>query len=452
MPREGFIRVVDISVNGEIIESFNIPDRLPEDKMLDYFFYENIKYEINFKSLTDGVRIIILTESEDNNLNDFELNTEYHQEISQKIKITLYIPTAPFTNTLSTALYGLTDNEKVLPMIDIENKTKFDNYVKDELLNFKHYLDLSSMKYTTNQPDREEAKALRKREKHQTGMMSTCLPEIIEEQMPLQDIIGKFNNIPNKNNVIPVYLWDDNASLDKLQKFHSELSKMGYIEFAIRILTKDNFIKDIMRIKSICGFTIFTDLNTNFSVDYIKQYLETLINHFDDIVYLGSHFLPSQMTISRNDVNINNIRDNIPILVYKELTKAYPSLNYGDYCGFDRKTLSSMPKGGRPTARVILESLDDSAKILIRRGWDSNDETFTQSGDVKIGVTNSMLRLLNDIQKGLLDKFQDKLFMDSSICDADNALKTYYPDKASPGEVKTLCIRHNVYSVIHNYM
>ncbi|MHB1693126.1 MAG: hypothetical protein ACYCUW_04495, partial [bacterium] len=192
MPREGFIRVVDISVNGEIIESFNIPDRLPEDKMLDYFFYENIKYEINFKSLTDGVRIIILTESEDNNLNDFELNTEYHQEISQKIKITLYIPTAPFTNTLSTALYGLTDNEKVLPMIDIENKTKFDNYVKDELLNFKHYLDLSSMKYTTNQPDREEAKALRKREKHQTGMMSTCLPEIIEEQMPLQDIIGKF--------------------------------------------------------------------------------------------------------------------------------------------------------------------------------------------------------------------------------------------------------------------
>jgi hypothetical protein len=44
-------------------------------------------------------------------------------------------------------------------------------------------------------------------------------------------------------------------------------------------------------------------------------------------------------------------------MVYFRLIKNFPDLKYGDYCGFDRKTVSSMPSGGRPTARIVLCSL-----------------------------------------------------------------------------------------------
>jgi len=439
-----------IAINDESVASFNISAK----DLNDDFIFEGISYGINITLTDTEIVITIDTELEDNDIDNFDLRIECNQENEHNININLYVPTAPFTNMLSSALFELADNNKIIPMIDVENKSKFNHYLQDELIDFKHFLDLSSMKTNINEKARVKAKELRKLERKQKNSTSINIPEAIEEPMKLQDIINEFINIKkNKDKVIPVFLWNGEVSLGELKKFYLDLSAIGYSEFAIRLLDYNGFIQNIKEIREMHDFIILADLNTNFNIDYIKQYLKSLIDNFKNIVYLGAHFLPTQMTISRNDANINNIMDNIPIMLYKELIKAYPSLHYGDYCGFDRKTLSSMPKWGTPTARVILESLDDSAKILIRRGWDNKDILHSsQSEKETIGVINSMTKLLRDIQNGKIDKAEEVVFMDTSLCDADKALKAYYPDRTSPGEIKTLCIRHNIFSVKHNYI
>ena len=285
--------------------------------------------------------------------------------------------------------------------------------------------------------------------------MKTSLPSPEEKVIDLSKKIEYYKKVQDKKQAIPVYLWNEDATVVQLKQFVNEL-KDNFKKFSIRVLDKNTFLRDISEIKELEDFTLFLDLNTNFNVSNIKSYLAKFDKHFNHIVYLGAHFLPAQMTIPSDALNENHIRENFPIVVYEELKTIYPSLKYGDYCGFDRKTLSSMPKGGRPSARVILEDLDSSKKVLIRRGWDEQDKTISKdSGKIKIGMIYSMHKLLCDIQKGELDyvPYPNGIkFIDERICDADAALKSYCPERTTPGEVKTLCIRHNIFSVKYNYM
>jgi hypothetical protein len=449
IPRTGFLDcTLIIAFNEEAIESFDISTGYLDNN----FIFEEVDYQIKIGTSDSNTIITISTESEDNQLNNFIFEIECNHEDNHELNISYYVPTAPFTNSLSSTFFGLADNKQIIPMIDIENESKLNNYNKDELINFKHFLDLSSIKITLNKEAREEAKILRKQERKNKQEMKTVIPDLLEEPMKIDDIIIRFKEIKKKEQVIPVFLWDSNTKIDKLKIFYNYLKKGGYEEFAIRIVSYGNFIHQKSEIKGLHDFIIFADLDTNFNIDYIKNYIDNIKDDFSNIVYLGAHFLTSQMTIPRSDTNNNKIFDNMPLSVYKKLIKDYPALNYGDYCGFDRKTLSSMPRFGVPTARVILEALIGSEKLLIRRGWDELDISLSLSGKEAIGYSNSMSMLLRDIQNGLLDKEDNFLFMDEKLCDADNALKSYYPDKTTPGEIKTLCMRHNVFSIKHNYI
>ncbi|WP_373033764.1 hypothetical protein [Sulfurovum sp.] len=444
--------VLNILLNDEVIESYNIPANSEGGGFSDTFTLDGIDYVIGASTYDTGTYAVVTTEADDSYI--YEIELVINELTENVLSINYYVPTAPYTATLSSALYGLSDDSTV-PMLDIENEKKFEDYLNDDLIDFRHYLDLSSVKYVVNQSEREEAKQKRKEEKKEFKRMITPLPSSEEELLSLENRILKYEMIEKNEIVIPVYLWDEFGNVEDLKVFIVELERQGYTKFALRLLSKTSFLANIDAIKEIHDFTIFMDLNTNFNVSNIKSYLDSIFFHFKTIIYLGAHFLPTQMTISGDDLNENIIRTNFPIEVFQELIKQFPTLKYGDYCGFDRKTLSSMPKGGRPSARVVLSSLDKSKKVLIRRGWDDQDESITQSGERKVGMIHSMHRLLCDIKKGVLDKeprISGDLFMDETICDADDALKSYCPDRTTPGEVKTLCIRHNIFSVIHNYI
>lgn len=453
--------ILVISYGGEAIESFMLPSIIFEDKHIDTivedefsFDFEFMEYQIDVFASNSGTQITISTEYNDSAIDDFEMEIEDIPP-AEANKVIYYVPTAPFTKTLSSALYGLADDTTIIPMIDVENENKFNDYLEDELIYFIHFLDISSLKYVVNQEVREQAKEKRKEEKKDLGRMSTPLPPVEEDIISINEKIEKYKLIKDKDKVIPVYLWNEYADVDNLQFFVSSIQD-DFSKFSIRVLDKNTFLNNVETIKSIHDFIIFMDLNTNFNTKNIKTYLDDFLVHFDNIIYLGAHFLSSQMSVPPNALNKNHVRENFPMAVYQELLEDFPNLKYGDYCGFDRKTLSSLPKGGRPSARVILEDLDCSKKILIRRGWDDKDKTISEeSGKIKIGMIHSMHKLLCDIQNGVLDQAPQpngNIFMDENICDADDALKSYCPERTTPGEVKTLCIRHNILSVKHNYM
>ena len=442
--------IISIILYEEAIESYKLSAL--STGLTDFFTYNNVQYTINICIEKENINVTLGTEAEDSDIDEFFIMIDEASE--DTLTIEYYVPTAPYTGTISTALYGLT-SDKVVPMIDVENEKKFREYLTDELLEFEHYLDLSSMKYIVNEDLRDTIKMKRKQEKKINGRMLTPLPAVFEEIRSLDDKILAYKSIEKKDIVTPVYLWDENANIEELKEFFNQLKDEKFPQFSIRLLSKTTFFFNIREVQNIYDFVIFMDLNTNFNISNITTYLNSLYSCFTKIVYLGAHFLPTQMTISRDELNENHIRSNQPLEVYQALKRKFPMLWYGDYCGFDRKTLSSMPKGGRPSARVILESLDDSKKVLIRRGWDDRDETVTQSGEVKIGMIFSMHKLLCDIKQGYLDcvpVINGDLFMDENLCDADEGLKGYCPDRTTPGEIKTLCIRHNVFSVIHNYI
>lgn len=447
--------VIGIYLNEETVESFKVISPI-EITMQDSFEYEKVTYFINVSKYDDmSISIELSTEADDSNLDLFNI-VIYQDDEDGIFKIFEYVPTAPYTGTLSSALYDLADSNKVIPMIDVENIAKFEDYRKDILIDFKHYLDLSSLKYIINEEERIRQKELRKDEKSKNKKMTTTLDPVKEAEISMERRLELFKLLPSNSLVIPVYLWDDSADYSELEIFYSNLKDEGFQDFAIRVVSKNSFKKEVVNIFALNNdFIIFVDLNTNFTIPNIKAYIADLYKNFSNIVYLGAHFLPAQMSISRTETNRNHRKDNLPLMVYSELLDDFPHLKYGDYCGFDRKTLSSMPKGGRPSARVVLCALDKSKKVLIRRGWDESDLTTTQSGEEKIGMIQSMHKLLCDIQRGELDReprLTGNKFLDENLCDADAALKEYCPDRTTPGEIKTLCIRHNIFSVINNYI
>ena len=196
---------------------------------------------------------------------------------------------------------------------------------------------------------------------------------------------------------------------------------------------------------------IILDLSNNFA---LSQYIDTVKNiskNFLNTIYLGAQFGVGDISKKRDtETNMNHISPNKPLEIYSILQKHCPNLAYGDYCGFDRKTITRAVRG-RPTARVVLASTDDSMKMLVRRAWDKRDEKKDQKGNTTLGIIYSMELLMKDIKEGKLDEENGIPFLDE-LYDVDESLYTYYPDRPSPGILKTICLRHNYLTVINNFL
>lgn len=459
---------VIIMINGEGIDSFDIPAPIVADKTKDSlvtikesFEYNDIIYSIIIDSSNIGTYIIVETEEDSDEIYDFEIfiddKQEYINPRKEDLEIKLYVPTLSYTNTTGAVLYEQT-NEKVIPLIDIETEDKFTSYLEDELIiGIKHFLDISSMKEMTNKESREKAKLARKKEKKEQGKMFTTIPNPIEKFIQAETKTSHLKRITHKENVIPVFRWDLNTGrIDNFESFARTLIS-EYDQIAIRVSAESSFFANIEKIAKIHDIHLILDLNTNFDTAEIRTYIKESTNHpFINIIYLGAQFSTDDISIARDDTNQNLISSNQPLLVYesimqdKEITQ---DIGYGDYCGFDRKTITEMPSGGRGTARVVLASIDDSMKLLVRRGWSDDDISEDErTGRTKLGYGHSMRKLLQDISEGELDYEQESRFMNEEICDADFSLKDFYPDITTPGVIKTLCFRHNVFSIIHNFI
>jgi hypothetical protein len=457
----GDAQLAVIYKNNEI-ERFDIPiakfgekyfDSINTD--VDYFGFNGQEFEISISASNVGVHISIelLSDDDTDNLNEFDINIMFDSEEeihADNLRINYYVPTAPYTATISSALYGLADNKIIIPMLDIENESKLASYKEDELIDFKHYLDISSLQYFTNQQDYEDAKLVRKQEKKDHGEMRTEYPELIQKTISMSKKISILNSLENKKNIIPVYIWDKTSTFTELEEFFNGIMNNFY-NFAIRVYGNQNsFIEDIKKIKMLFDFHIIMDMDINFNTSDINYYIDIYKKDFSKIIYLGAQFKASGISIRQDDTNYNHIQPNQTLNTYENLLEDHSNIDYGDYCGFDRKTLSEMPKGGRPSARVVLCSLDISKQILIRRGWNEKDRKVIK-GRESIGAINSMETLLCDIQKGLLDKVNKSIFLNEEKCDADAALKSFCPEREKPAVIKTLCIRHNIGSIKHIY-
>ncbi|PZP12299.1 MAG: hypothetical protein DI602_09735 [Aliarcobacter butzleri] len=457
-----------VMVNGEEIDSFDIPKPKDETNNEDSistetntFKYNDIIYSIDITSSNAGTYIQIESEDDSDEIYDFEIFIDNKEDnITQSIedfKIELYVPTLSYTNTTGAVLYEQT-NDKIIPIIDVETEEKFNKYLKDEIIiSSKHFLDISSIKETSNKEEIEFAKLKRKDEKRLQGKMNTILPSPIQKFMELNSKVNYLKRIQDKDKVIPIFKWDENSNLDILKNFIDGL-RSDYKEIALRVSSIMSFLENIEKIYNLYSIHLILDLNTNFYIDEIKYIILNIQKYsFANIIYLGAQFNTDEISIPRDYANKNFISQNQPLLIYKLIwqdNEINQNIGYGDYCGFDRKTITEMPSGGRATGRVVLSSIDKSMKLLIRRGWSDDDITGDgTTGRRKIGYRHSMQRLLKDIQDGHLDydSFGSR-FMNEEICDADYSLKDYYPDITSPGIIKTLCFRHNVFSIKYNFI
>ena len=257
--------------------------------------------------------------------------------------------------------------------------------------------------------------------------------------------LQKGKSIKNNENVLPCFIWNDKSDIRILNSFYKEL-KDNFSTFAIRMVEFLNLKKHITNIRTITDFHIILDMNTSKDIDFIESIITTIKHeNFSSIIYLGTPFIGQDLTIPSDSLNINSnvIKVNTSIRVKKDLDKlGHTDVKYGDYCGYDRRTLIKHPKGGTPTARVVLLSLEPTETILIRRGWDSRDRIVRAGGRTLIGAKHSMNRLLKDLHDGVVDFEKGVKYLDEALVDVDEALKSQYPGKIIQREVKVCIAAH----------
>ncbi|MGB3751280.1 MAG: hypothetical protein WA945_06895, partial [Arcobacteraceae bacterium] len=429
-----------ILYNGTEIARFTIPlpnlgekyrDSINSDS--DSFSYNDIEYDIDINSSSVGTYITIESIEDSNDIEEFEILVDipkenyenfFEEEFEEKdnLKITLYVPTLPFTGTTSAVLFDMVKDEKIIPLIVIDTIDKLNSYKADEMLDFKHFLDVSSIMDMLNREEREKVKLKRKDEKKEQGKMITKIPSPKNRFIPLNAKIDELKKIEVKSNIIPIFAWDEKANITDLISFMKRLVPSEYEDIALRVSYNRTFFDNIDKISELQVKYLILDLNTNFDVDKIQSYITKIKTYeFENIIYLGAQFNPEDISIKQDNTNFNVIANHNPLIVFERLIDKDAisnNLGYGDYCGFDRRTITEHQSGGRPTARVVLNSLDKSMKVLIRRGWDESDVTRDKYTDriTKLGYSHSMRQLLCDIQKGKLDKENNNLYMDAEIC------------------------------------
>ncbi len=439
--KEIFVKDLSLDKNGEEKCSFKND--------------EGIFFSIGIITSYDSLEINIETEDFYYDMNKIEFDLVQIEQTEEIFCLDFYMPTLSYTKTTSSLLYGLPDNERLIPLIDITQLNRFNEYKNDELIDYLHYLDLEGIEKITNQEHRDFVIQKRKVEKKEKGEVITKIPDYEYCNMEFNEITDLLKNIKDKEKVIPCFTWDDKSDISNLKAYYNEL-KDHYSKFAIRIVEFLNLKKDINEIRRIDDFHIILDMNTNKDIEPIEAIITTIKNEkFSHIIYLGTPFIAQDLSISSDSVNINSnvIKINTALRVKRQLNiLGHKDVKYGDYCGYDRRTLIKHPKGGTPTARVILVSLEATETILIRRGWDSRDKKVGYGGRTLIGSKKSMNRLLKDLYDGKLDFEKNIKYLDKSLIDVDEALKSQYPDNTSAGVLKTWCLRHNIWAIKECYL
>lgn len=403
----------------------------------------------------NGVEINIETEDYYYDMDRIEFNLVNVEQKETPLSLDFYMPTLSYTKTTSSILFDLADSDKIIPLIDITQLDRFDEYAADELINYLHYLDLNGIEKIINNKERDEIKKLRKEQKSIQGEASAKIPDYEYLAMEFLEVIKLFTRINDKTKVIPCFTWGDASNFTALQLFNDAL-KDEYQTLAIRVVEFSNFQNQLSSIRAMADFHIILDMNTNKDLSFIEPKIKQVqTESFQKIIYLGTPFTAQELSISihSGDINTNVIRDNTSLMILKSLyALGYTDVKYGDYCGYDRRTLIKHPKGGTPTARVVLLSLEPTETILIRRGWDSRDKLIGTGGRTLIGSKFSMTRLLKDIHDGFVDHEMGIQYLDETTIDVDEALKDQYPDNTSAGIIKTWCLRHNISAICKTYL
>jgi hypothetical protein len=425
-----------------------------EDKIEFFNNEDGINFDLVVFVSKYGIEISIETDDVYYNMDRIEFDLVQMEQEEESFSLDFYMPTLSYTKTTGSLLYGL-PNEKLVPLIDITQLNRFKEYENDELIDYLHYLDLEGIEKITNEEERKNAIDQRRQEKKDIGEHITIVPEHQYCDMNFDEVIELYKRIKKKKNVIPCFTWGDKSDISVLKAFYNEL-KDSYPIIAIRIVEFLTLKINISKIKEIADFHIILDMNTNKDISPISSIIATVkYENFSHIIYLGTPFIAQDLSISSDSVNINSnvIKINTSLRVKRQLDSlGHKDIKYGDYCGYDRRTLIKHPKGGTPTARVVLLSLEATETILIRRAWDSRDKKIRPDGRTLIGSKKSMNRLLKDLNNGDLDFEKSIKYLDEILIDVDDALKNQYPENTSAGVLKTWCLRHNIYAIKEVYL
>lgn len=447
-----FIREINVPCFDYTADNFSDSIVMSED----YIMVNDLNINVDIQSSNSGI-YITLSSFEDDSSIDYDLfeiviyeeeNDEIIDEIL-KSEISLYVPVLSYTSTASYVIYGLDNeiaqNKQLLPLFYIEDTNRLEAYNNDELIDYKHFVDIFDIEDIVNKELREEQKKINiERRKKKQKALKPDEPQ--KEPMMHNDIIDLYLNIEKKSIVIPVYqITDKNFDVTILESDFEKFSKV-YNCIALRIVDSVNFLLNLTEIneslKMFDDYYLIFDMNNNFNKNTIKNLINASTKK--NVIYLGSNFESKDLTVSREKGNENHIKEDEILDIYFSLLNDFNNLGYGDYSGFDKKTITKFR--GTATARVILNSLDKTQNtILLRRGWDERDKT----PNPKItGYKFSMKRLLKDISENKIDK----TYLDETICDADEGLKSFGETTTTPGNIKTLCLRHNIYSIIYRFM
>lgn len=460
---------IDIIYGNNFVKTIEL-DKGDEDVVftyVDYFFQvEENTLNLTIDVTKSTVLIVIEDESNENyingsfNLSDFDFYLHYAEPEKTDFKIPFYMPTVSYTNLASSIVYDAAEYPNTVPFFDIDSVERFEAYKEDDLIAFKHFVDLEFGDQVINQPAINAAKEQRKQAR-KLGVEQDDIPEKIYAQLDHSAILAHYNSIIDKTNVIPVLNWARGEDLMDAIKALNDFPNI-----AIRISSSYGKFLDYANdeIKKefpdhLEDFYIIFDMSNNFAVEQFENGLIAAASIFPRVIYLGSPFSAFDLSKDRNtETNMNHISYNTPLEIFdylqnKAIEENTPLLGYGDYCGFDRKSISRST-GGRPSARIVLCSIDTTKKILVRREWDRRDLKTDKKGNESIGLIHSMDQLMLNLHIGVLDidASSGSRFLDEVNYDTDDALKNFYPTRPSPGTLKTTCLRHNYLSIVKNFM
>ncbi|MDO8453024.1 MAG: hypothetical protein Q7S59_00465 [Sulfurimonas sp.] len=461
---------IDIFYGNDFIKTINFNDKgfvgeQNKKTYIDYRFNIDSNDLILTIDLSESTILIVIEDenianyiNDSFNLNDFDFALNFKNEETQiSLQIPFYMPTITYTNLASSIVYDVEDYPHTVPLFDIDSEDRFNSYIADDIILFKHFLDLEFSDKIANKEDIEAAKTIKKEARKLKLTSTTELPDKDHQRLTNEEIINSYNSLTNKTLVIPVLNWERDSHITQDIKDLEEFENI-----AIRISSSYiRFIDFIDTLKSeftdkLDSFYIIFDMNNNFAIDQFSDMIIIASKIFSRVIYLGSPFSASDISKARGtETNMNHIYKNKTLEIFDSLLKLSREndvnlYGYGDYCGFDRKSITRST-GGRPTARVVLASVDKSKKILVRRAWDNMD---LKAGSTSIGLIHSMNQLMLDIQNGKLDKdfHSGAIFLNTDDYDTDQALKEFYPQRPAAGLLKTICLRHNYLSIVKNFM
>ncbi|MBD3797204.1 MAG: hypothetical protein IE887_05610 [Campylobacterales bacterium] len=209
---------------------------------IDYLEINGFQFSLTIDLTNSSVIVVI----EDENVGsyyqsgEFELDafeiipTSYIEEEEEvRVEIPLYVPALTYTNLMSSIVYDI-DTPNILPLIDVDSVERFEKYLKDEIILFRHFLDLENVDQVINKEAIEEAKEKRKEERklYGSGKQQTEIPEKKSVTLTEEEIVDLYSTIVNKELIIPVLTWNRQKTI---HQDIFDLKKNNYDSIAIRV-------------------------------------------------------------------------------------------------------------------------------------------------------------------------------------------------------------------------